>query len=216
MKKLFAAAALVLCTGLVWGQQDQKARSILEQVTEHTRACASMQAAFSYVMENSDEGIREVNRGNILIKGDKYHLKLTQLGMETFCDGENVWTYMEDVNEVNISSLEDEAANMLNPSKLFTIYEEGFRYRYVGEHKEQGVPVFEIDLIPESGEGDFSRIRLQVEQERKLVKRAEMEGKDGNTYVVEVHDLKVDVPAENRQFVFDPAQHPGVELVDLR
>ncbi|MEN6456891.1 MAG: outer membrane lipoprotein carrier protein LolA [Prolixibacteraceae bacterium] len=216
MKKLLL---FVLSAFLGFGsfaQQDQKAKSILENVTKTTRSFQSIQAAFDYIMDNKKEGIHEENKGEIIMKGEKYQLKLPQLGLEVYCDGKNVWSYMKDANEVSITSMEDESSEMMNPSKLFTIYEEGFNYRFVKETTAEGKSVYVIDLFPQTKEIEYSKITVQIDKQQMLIKSAEMTGKEGNNYTVRVNHIKTNVPADDRLFVFDPAKYPGVEEVDLR
>jgi outer membrane lipoprotein-sorting protein len=216
MKKLLLASVLVISVVIVFAQQDQKAKSILENVTKTTQSFQSIQATFDYIMDNKKEGIHEVNKGEIIMKGEKYQLKLPQLGLEVYCDGKNVWSYMKDANEVSITSMEDETAEMMNPSKLFTIYEKGFNYQFVQETTVGGKQVYVIDLFPQTKETEYSKIRVQIDKQQMLIKSAEMIGKEGNNYTVRIDNLKTNVQADDRTFVFDAAKHPGVEEVDLR
>jgi outer membrane lipoprotein-sorting protein len=216
MKKLLLSSALVLAVVFAFAQQDQKAKSILENVTKTTRSFQSMQANFDYIMDNKEEGIHEENKGEIMMKGNKYRLILPQLGLEVYCDGNSVWSYMKDANEVTISSVEDEAAEMMNPSKLFTIYEEGFNYRFVEETSAGGKAVYVIDLFPQKNEAEYSKVRVQIDKQQMLIKSAEMVGKEGNNYTVRVNNLQTNVPADDKLFIFDQARHPGVTEVDLR
>ncbi len=216
MKKLLFIAFFAFSGIMGFAQQDQKAKSILENVTKTTQSYITIQASFDYVMENKEEGIHEENKGNILMKGDKYQLKLPILGLEVFCDGNSVWTYMKDANEVSVSELDEESGEMMNPSKLFTIYENGFSYKFVEEKTVEGVGVYIIDLFPETDAIEYSKIRIQVDKQKMLIKKAEMIGKEGNNYIVKVNDLKTNVTADEKSFVFDSAKYPGVEVIDLR
>jgi len=216
MKKMLAAAVLIVSVTFVSAQQDPKAKSILENVTKTTRSYQSIQATFDYIMDNKDEGIHEENKGEIIMKGEKYQLKLPQLGLEVYCDGSNVWSYMKDANEVSITSMEDESAEMMNPSRLFTIYEEGFDYKFVQESVVGGKAVYVIDLFPLTKETEYSRIRVQIDKAQMLIKSAEMIGKEGNNYTVRVNNIKTNVTADDHLFVFDAVRYPGVEKVDLR
>lgn len=216
MKKLLLTSILAFSGILVFAQQDQKAKSILENVTKTTQSYQSIQATFDYIMDNKEEGIHEENKGEIVMKGEKYRLKLPPLGMEVYCDGKNVWTYMKDANEVNISSIDDESSEMMSPSKLFTIYEEGFNYRFVEESTAGINPVYVIDLFPETKEIEYSKIRVQIDKQQMLIKSAEMVGKEGNNYIIRVNNLQTNVPADDRLFVFDAAKYPGIEKIDLR
>ncbi|MGD9930414.1 MAG: outer membrane lipoprotein carrier protein LolA [Mangrovibacterium sp.] len=212
MRKLLLLAVFAFAGIVAMAQQDPKAKSILENVTKTTQSYTSIQASFDYVMENKEEGIFEENKGNILMKGDKYQLKLPLLGLEIYCNGSNVWTYMKDANEVSIAGLDEDSGEMMNPSKLFTIYEEGFNYKFV----EETADMYVIDLFPQTNAIEYSKIRIQVDKKQMLIKKAEMVGQEGNNYIVKVNDLKTNVPAEDSAFVFDKSKHPGVEVIDLR
>lgn len=216
MRKLLSLAGVVLMVLTATAQQDQKAKSILENVTRTTQSYSTIQATFDYVMDNKEMGIHEQNKGDVMMKGNKYKLKLAELGLEIFCNGKEVWTYMKDANEVTISPLDGESGEMMNPSKLFTIYEKGFNYKYVEEKSADGKLVHIIDLFPQSKDIEYSKIRIQVDKEKSFIRRADMVGKDGNTYVVKVNDFKTNVPAADTLFGFDKAKYPGVEVIDLR
>jgi len=216
MKKLIALMGLALIVFSVSAQVDQKAKSILENVTKTTQSYSTIQANFDYIMDNSEMDIHENNKGNIVMKGNKYLLKLADLGLEVYCNGAEVATYMKDANEVTISPMDAESGEMMNPSKLFTIYEDGFSYKFVEEKVIEGKNSYIIDLFPETSDIEYSKIRIQIDKERMLISKAEMFGQEGNNYIVKVNDLKTNVDAPDALFNFEKAKHPGVEVVDLR
>jgi outer membrane lipoprotein-sorting protein len=207
---------VVFCWSAGLARQDEKAKGILEKVTSTTRGYSTISASFNYVLENKAEGIHEENKGKILMKGDQFHLDLSQLGMEIFNNGKTVWTYMKDASEVTIAEADDEMNETMDPSKLFTIYEEGFDYQFIEEKTIEGIPVYVIDLIPDNEEIEYTKIRIQIDKNRMLIRQAEMIGREGNNYIVLVEDLKTDVPATAADFEFDPAKHQNVEVIDLR
>ena len=216
MKKIAVLVAVILFCNMGFAQQDEKAKGILEKVTAATRGYSTISASFNYVMENKKEGIHEENKGNIVLKGNKFHLNLPMLGLEMFNNGETVWTYMKDAGEVTVADADDEMNELMDPSKIFTIYEEGFSYKFVEEKTVDGTPVYVIDLFPEDDEIEYSKIRIQIEKQRMVIKHAEMVGKEGNNYIVKVDGLKTNVPAKDSDFVFDKGKHPNVEVIDLR
>ncbi len=218
MRKLLFAVIFVFSGILTFAQQDQKAKSILENVTKTTQSFKTIRADFNYVMDNKSESIHEENKGEIIMSGDKYQLKMPQLGLEVYNNGKNVWTYMKDANEVSIASASDGSQEMMNPSKLFTIYQHGFTYKFVEESMLDGQPAYVIDLFPESSNEtiEYSKIRIYVDKQKMLIKKAEMTGKEGNNYIIRINDMKTDVPVDDKLFVFDAGKYPGVETVDLR
>ena len=218
MRKLLFAVIFVFSGILAFAQQDQKAKSILEDVTKTTQSYKTIRAGFSYVMDNKSEGIHEENEGEIIMAGNKYQLKMPQLGLEVYNNGKDVWTYMKDANEVSLASASDGSSDMINPSKLFTIYQHGFTYKFAGENTLGGQPVYVIDLFPESSNEtiEYAKIRIYVDKQKMLIKEAEMTGKEGNNYIIRISDMKTDIPADDKLFIFDAGKYPGVETVDLR
>ena len=216
MKKALIILFSLVVTFQGFGQQDSKAKEILSKVTEKTKGYQSIEATFSFVMNNVAENIQENNKGTIVLKGNKYKVRIPDMGLEIYCDGSSIWTYLQNANEVNISTLDEDADNLMNPSRIFTIYERGFNSKYVGESVVDGIPVYSIDLIPENDEMEIEQIRIIIDKQKMLVRSAEMKGKDGNNYHVSIDQFKTDIAYPDTAFVFDPAKHEGVQVVDMR
>jgi outer membrane lipoprotein carrier protein len=51
---------------------------------------------------------------------------------EIFCDKQSVWTYLKDINEVQINDYEANKED-ITPSNMFTIYQNDFNYMLNGE-----------------------------------------------------------------------------------
>ena len=216
MKKLFIISIFTLFAFVGYSQQDAKAKEILEKVTKNTQSLPSIEAKFSFEMSNKAEGIQEKSSGTILLKDKKYKLSIPQMGLEVYCDGKTIWTYMLHANEVSISSLDEQTDDLMDPVRIFTIYERGFNYKYLGESVEAGVPVYNIDLIPQKPTGDVHSIKLMIHKQKMLIHGANMKGKDGNQYNVSIKEFKTDGVFKDTDFDFNPVLHKGVEVVDLR
>ena len=133
MKKLFFILFLFPCLILA---QDQKAKSILDQLSDKTKSYTSIEAKFTNSYFSSVTDINESQSGTLYIKNDAYRIELeVQI---IICDGETNWTYLKDDNEVNITEIDDEE-NELNPSKIFTLYENGYKYKFVKEDNKKEV-----------------------------------------------------------------------------
>ena len=216
MKKLFIISIFTLLVVVGYGQQDAKAKEILEKVTKTTQSLASIEAKFSFEMSNKAEGISEKSSGTIVLKNKKYKLNIPQMGLQVYCDGKTIWTYMLHANEVSISNLDESTDDLMDPVRIFTIYERGFNYKYLGESVDGGVPVYNIDLIPQKETGDIHSIKLMIDKQKMLIHGANMTGKDGNQYNVAIKEFKTDGVFKDSDFVFNPLLHKGVEIVDLR
>ncbi len=214
--KRIVLIVLVAFTLQLSAQVDEKAKSILEKVSETTQSYESLTATFSYIMENKEEDIHEENKGEIILNGNKYKLNLYSMGLEIYSDGNTIWTFMKDANEVSIAEFDDEMNESLDPSKLFTIYQEGFDYKFIEEGVSDGKSVYVIDLFPEDEEMEYSKMTIEIDKARMLVGKATMYGREGSNYIVQVKELQTNQPVSEGTFVFQPDKYPDVEVIDLR
>jgi len=217
MRKVELIVFFLFSFFIVFAQQkDEKAKSILGKVTEKTQSFKNIECFFSYVMDNKLSDIHEEYKGTVLMEGEKYYLKIPEMGLEIYRDGKTVWNYMSDANEVTVNNTED-SSDAIDPSTLFSFYNEGFIYHFTGEKNKNGKSFYIIDLTPEEGKDKaYNEIRLFIDKDKMLVKEAILKNEDGNTYTLTISDMKTDVSVKEGAFVFDVKKHPGAEVVDLR
>jgi len=216
MKQLILISILSVFVLTGYSQQDAKAKEILEKVTKTTQSLASLDAKFSFEMNNKAENIKDKSTGSIVLKNKKYKLSIPQMGLQVTCDGKTIWTYMVNSNEVTLANLDESTDELMDPAKIFTIYEKGFNYKFISETVEAGVPVYNIELTPQKPSGDVQKILLMINKQKMLIHGAVMNGKDGNTIIVEVTQLKTDGVFADSDFVFDPKKYKGIEVIDMR
>ena len=216
MKRLILFSILLVFVVTGYSQQDAKAKEILEKVTKTTQSYASIEAKFSFEMNNTAEKIQEKSTGSIILKNKKYKLNIPQMGLEVTCDGKTIWTYMVKSNEVSISNLDETTDDLMDPSKIFTIYERGFNYKFAGESIDGGVPVYNIELTPQKPTGDIKTARIMIDKQKMMIHSANMIGKDGNNYNVSVTQFITDGVYKDSDFVFDPKKFKDIEVVDMR
>jgi len=216
MKQLLLTTILSVFVLAGYSQQDAKAKEILEKVTKITQSLASLDAKFSFEMNNKAENIKDKSVGSIVLKNKKYKLNIPQMGLQVTCDGKTIWTYMVNSNEVTIANLDESTDELMDPAKIFTIYEKGFNYKFISETVDAGVPVYNIELTPQKPTGDVQKIKLMINKQKMLIHGAVMTGKDGNTIIVAVTQLKTDGVFADSDFVFDSKKYKGIEVVDMR
>jgi outer membrane lipoprotein-sorting protein len=216
MKRLFLISILLVFATAGFSQQDAKAKEILEKVTKTTQSLASLDAKFSFEMNNKAENIKEKSVGSIILKNKKYKLDIPQMGLQVTCDGKTIWTYLVNSNEVTIANLDESTDELMDPAKIFTIYERGFNYKFINESVDAGIPVYNIDLTPQKPTGDIQKIKIMIDKQKMLIRGANMTGKDGNTYLVSVSQFKTDGVYKDTDFVFDPKKYKGIEVIDMR
>lgn len=195
-------------------QSHEKAKEILDKVSAKTKSYPSIVADFSFTLENLQENISEVYEGNIILKGNKYKVNL--MDVDTYFDGEVMYTHMIDAEEVNITVPDLEDEETLNPATIFTIYEEGYTFNYVADGTANGKACYEIDLYPTNRDKPFSRIKLLILKNSLQIYSIRQLGKDGNNYTVLVKNMKTNEQIEDSTFVFNKAENPDVDIIDMR
>lgn len=197
-------------------QQDSKARQILDEVSIKTRSLKTITVNFIFTLDNEAMDIHEKNEGTLQLKGQKYVVELPDVGVEVYSDGETIWNYMEDGNQVTISTLEDGVSELMDPSTIFTIYEKGFQSKYTGEKKEGNNIYHQIELYPDSEEYEVNKILISIDKADKMIKAAQLFGTDGNLYRVEVKSMDTGMELPDSYFVFNPKKYTDLEVIDFR
>ena len=87
---------------------------------------------------------------------------------------------------------------------------------YLEDKVLDDISVSVVDLIPESLEKNYSRIRLFINKSKDQLYSIKYFSKDGNNYILKLNSFETNVLYENSFFVFDVSKHPEVEVIDLR
>ncbi len=192
---------------------DKEAQKILDAMSNYYQEIGSFESDFSYSMEIPDQSGAEEFEGQITVMGDKFRLKMG--GQEVINDGETVWTYLEEANEVNIDDYDPEEGD-ISPTQIYNAYQRGFKYAYVEDETIEGANYQVVDLIPENTNNQFYKIRLHISEDNKMLKRWKIFEKNGTRYTYEINNFNPDAAVEDDAFTFNKKQHKGVEVVDLR
>jgi outer membrane lipoprotein-sorting protein len=215
MKKIYLSALLfAFALQLMAQPSDPAAKAILDGVSAKFKTFTSVQAGFTYKVENAAGKALSTKTGTILMKGTKY--KVSFSGQEIFCNGTTIWNYDKAANEVTISKL-DASSGMITPQKLFTnFYDKDFRYILNGEKKVGEKTIQEIEMTPIDKSKAFHKVYVQVDKAAKTIYSTRVLENAGNRYSYTVSTMKTNLPLADTQFTFDKKKYPGVEEVDLR
>ncbi|NBC83157.1 MAG: outer membrane lipoprotein-sorting protein [Bacteroidetes bacterium] len=217
MKEILFTTFILLNMTCGYGQltQDPKAKEVLDEVAEITEKYETIQAEFTLKYVNRREDINTENEGTIHIRDSSYILET--LGSKVIYDGENMYTIMEDLNEITITrpNMEDEDF-VSNPAKIFTWYERDFKYRYKSTSTLNGQQYHEIELYPKNLDQPYSRINILVNADNYHLYKIESVGKDGDDYLVTIDVFKTNVSVSESYFQFDKNNYPNAEIIDMR
>ncbi len=216
MKKLLIGALIIVGSVFTaFAQSEVKAKEILAEVSKKYRTYDVIKTEFSYTLENPQAKIKETQSGTLFVRSKVNKYKVILKGQELISDGKNQWTYLKADKEVQLSEV-DNSSDALNPAKIFTIYEKGFKSVYTNDTKLNGKVLHNIDLTPLDGKRSFFKVRLQIEKLTKQITNAVIFDKNGNKYTYTIKTFMPNVKVPESTFAFDSKLYPGVELVDLR
>ena len=216
MKRVYLFGVLFLAVGSLFAQQDAKAKEVLDKLSQTSKSYKTIQIDFAFTLENKTGSVTETNEGSVALKGKNYRLHMPAMGMEVFSNGAATWSYLTESNEVNITENEADSDAALNPANLFTIYEKGFKYTYVGEESIGGKTAQVIDLFPTDKAKEFTKVRLYIDKTKYQILRAKTFNKDGNVYILSMKNMKTDQALTDDYFKFDAVKYPKVEINDMR
>jgi hypothetical protein len=212
MNKLLISLSLFALPLVSFAQitSDSNAKSLLDEVSAATDAHEAIHIVFEYHLNNKAENVQETAAGELTLKDDQYILSF--MGLEQMSDGENVWTIMEDDEEVQISEIDIEEEGALTPSNLLKLYEKGFIYQ-MGE-KVGNLQM--IELLPETpDEVDYIKIHLLIDTQVKQIKTLKQFGKNATESEYVISNFSPSI-IEDSAFIFKETDYPEFEIIDLR
>lgn len=192
---------------------DPKAKTLLDAVSKTYKSYASIEAAFSLTTVNPVQNKTSTQSGSVFLKGEKYKILMGK--QEIFCDKQSVWTYLKDINEVQINDYEPNSED-ITPSTMFTIYQNDFNYTMNGEESIEKTTCSLVDLMPKDKSKPFFKVRIWIDKNAKYIKRMKVFDKNGNTYTYNVTSFNSKANLDDSFFKFDASKHPGVHVEDLR
>jgi outer membrane lipoprotein-sorting protein len=216
MKKLGLLIGLVGLCVFAYAQVDEKAKKILDKMSDKYQNLPAYKTNFVYRLTNEVENVDEQFAGEIMVKGEKYVLLMSD--QEIFNDGETIWTFLQEANEVNVDYYMPDEGD-LSPNNIYAAYKKGYRYRWLETKKVGSRTLDVIELQPEDPKDPdkiFFRIVLNIDQADNTIHSWDMYDRAGNVFSYTISGFNPQFTAEDSFFVFDESKYPGVEVVDLR
>lgn len=212
---LFAFTWIV--TFQAFGQQDERAKKILDIMSDKYQKIKAFKAKVKQEVYNLKDGTSESFTAEIVVKNDKYHLILTD--QEILNDEKHVWTILKKEKEAYKQKYNPNSEDVLaSPSRILRMYRKGFKYVYVGEASINGVNCDVIDLSPERNQDkkiNYFKIKLYIKKTDNMLAKWQVFEK-GNVarYDYTISNFSSNVSVTDQVFSFDPKKYPGIEVIE--
>ena len=189
---------------------DPAAKTLLDEVSAATDAHEAIYISFEYNLINKSENIQENTDGELTLKKNQYTLSF--MGINQISDGENIWTIMEDDEEIQISEIDLDDKNSLTPSNLLKMYEEGFIYQM----KERNGKLQTIELVPENADDlDYIKIILVIDTQLKQIKKLKQFGDNQTESEYIIKEFTPTIIYDNT-LILNTSDFADFEIIDLR
>ena len=215
MNKIISALIVLAfsCSYSLNAQTDAKAQEILKSVSAKYKSYKSLEASFKLDRLDQKSKKTESFTGTILLSGTRFNFVMSD--QSVMSDGTTTWTYLKESNEVQISEAKT-TEGAISPTTIFTMYEKGFKSKYLGEKTSAGKQVQQIELTPEDTKKNYFKIILNIDKTAKYVSEARIFEKNGGILTYSIVKFTPNAAVTNDNFSFNKAKDPGVEVVDLR
>lgn len=211
MKFLVALFAFICFAGTSFGQ-DAKAQGILDKLSAKMKSQKSFYIEFTASIKNNSTGTNESETGKGWVKGEKFY---ASYGENTIVsNGIKTWTIVKEEKSVYETDAKEDDEESMNPKKLMTIWESGFKNKYEKEDKLNNEAVHVINLYPKNpAKVEYHTITLYISKVSNELKKAVMKTKDGTTMTYTLTKFTSNPTVEDSKFVFDIKKYPGYTLI---
>lgn len=192
------------------GMVDEKAKSILSKAKDKIKSAKGISFTSQIIIKDQEKKEKSRQKARVLLSGNMYQILLENHVF--YCNGSTVWHHNKETKEVVVNSIEKEEDNILNPAKLFENYEKNFKAKFIREN-EDGTLV--IDLLPAKSK-EYHKIRLLIDKNNYQLKNMAMYYYDSSQIEYTIEQYRTDVKTSEADFVFNPAENKGVEVIDMR
>ncbi len=211
MRFLLTICSILLIAGSAVSQ-DRKAKKILDKLSSRYTSLSSISIDFDLTIQYPDEEAFTYP-SSVIQQGDKF--VFTNDEHEYYGNGEEIWIYIADQNEVQINDFEEDESEdyFITPMDLLNQYKnDQFKYRM---YNEQG-NTKTIEFIPTDDFADYSKFRITVNEKKSEISYIEGFGKDGSKIDVDISKVVENQTYADSLFEFDKSKYPGVRVEDLR
>lgn len=221
MKKLLLAFGLLAMTMGVGAQQTPSAnqsaktaqtnskgkthlaRTVLDEASARFKKSSCVSVGFEIAMNG------EVDKGTIMLQGNKFCTKLTNT--TTWFDEKNMWSYVHDNEEVNVTEPTSAQVAKINPYAFLELYKKGYSVTY-GINTAQ---YFDIILTATDAKASIKKAIIHIGRHDYRPQYIMM-GHSRGDMEIRVTSYKTLSKQPESTFKFSKSKYPNVEVIDLR
>ena len=204
MKK-FLLLLILIVSQISLAQNSAEAKKLLNEVSEKVKSYDNIWIEFKYVLENTQENIKQETRGDVVLEGNKYLLNI--LGTTRLYNGKTLYNISPEDEEVTISKEDFNDEDTITPSKMLSFYEDGYTYKMDIVQNIKGRKIQYVKLTPISSDAEIKYILLGIDAQTKHIYNLIEIGKNGTKTNLTVNSFKTNEQLSKTLFTFDESKY---------
>ena len=197
---------LILISSISSFSNEKIKEEILDDIVTKISGYKNISIDFDLLYENISLDIKTNKKGKLILENDKFSIDLDE--QIIINNGDIQWTYIKDINEVQISNNEL-TEGVSNLSDLFKISKNDYKILFLNDE----INFYLIELIPKTIKS-FIKIQIKFQKQNKEISEIKVFDKEGGKFIYSINKLTYNL--EINSFYFDTSRFPGIEIIDLR
>ena len=197
---------LILISSISSFSNEKIKEEILDDIVTKISGYKNISIDFDLLYENISLDIKTNKKGKLILENDKFSIDLDE--QIIINNGDIQWTYIKDINEVQISNNEL-TEGVSNLSDLLKISKDDYKILFLNDE----INFYLIELIPKTIKS-FIKIQIKFQKQNKEISEIKVFDKEGGKFIYSINKLTYDL--EINSFYFDTSKFPGIEIIDLR
>jgi len=192
-----------------------EALAMLRSIRDRYAEYSTMKMAFTLEIKDLESDEAESKKGVLSVGGDRFRLVLDEQTL--VCDGKTAWTYLADVNEVQINDWDPDQQDFMSPSELFQLPEDEYRVFQEDDHKgPNGQRYAVLSLSPVDRELEFHTIQLVINPQTSELQEAIIMDRNAIHFIYRIEAFEGDPTLPTDHFQFKPEAYDNISVIDLR
>tara|TARA_B100001939_G_scaffold347760_1_gene370488 strand:+ start:2493 stop:3107 length:615 start_codon:yes stop_codon:yes gene_type:complete len=197
---------LILISSISSFSNEKTKEEIIDDIVTKISSYKNISIDYNLLYENISLDIQTNKKGKLILENDKFSIDLDE--QIIINNGDIQWTYLKDINEVQISNNEI-TTGVSNLSDLFKISKNDYTILFLKDE----INFYLIELIPKTIKS-FIKIQIKLQKQNQEISEIKVFDKEGGKFIYSINKLKYDL--EINSFYFDTLNFPGIEIIDLR
>ena len=187
--------------------QNSTPSNFVKSATDKISNANNTQFNFRYILENSNEKIRQEIEGNATLS--KSYYKISFMGITQLFDGSKIYTIIPENEEITVTSKSDESEFDFDLISMMNYYNDNFDFKYDITQQVESKEIKYVKLIPKKNGDDIKNIFIGIFISNLNFHKIIQVDLNNTQVTLQISDHKWNVNLSNNYFIFDSENYPN-------